>query len=62
MTENFDESDVPAVALILLHGILSSGSVKPNSMDLDETHLKLVATAFCMAERFIESAAEHKAT
>lgn len=61
MTENFDESDVPAVALILLHGILCSGSVKPNSMELDETHMKLVNVAFCMAERFIESAAEHKA-
>ncbi len=58
MTENFDESDIPAVALILLHGILSSGSVKPNSMALDETHTELVGTAYRMAERFIAAVSD----
>jgi len=61
MTENFDATDVPAVALILLHGILCSGSVKPNSMALDETHAELVGTAYRMAERFIDAVTEGEA-
>jgi hypothetical protein len=61
MTDNFDATDVPAVALILLHGMLSSGNVKAAALEDKRARQAVIGTAYQMAEQFIDAVTEGEA-
>jgi len=58
MTEQFDPTDAPVVALILLHGMLAGAALKPAMLEEAVTQYRIITLALGMADLFIQTAGE----